>query len=776
MKKIAKWLSSHPMVECGIICLITGVLSFVYFIVKGNGTFTLRDDFNAQQIPFNISMHNAVLSARQWTWSLDLGTPTIQGFSFYGLGGIYFWLSLLFPVSAFPYVIGWMYVLKYVVAGCTSFCYLKQYVKNPKYAIIGALLYAFSGFQTANLEFYHFHDVVSMFPLLLIGMDRMMSDSQKTEASFSAKPWLNNGGALLFILAVAINCLCNYYFFVGQVVFLILYFLVRYARINKKTIGDMLRCLICGVWGVAIAAVLFLPSALYIMGNTRNVRNFTLSGLFYDPLKLLFIIKNFLLPAEAMNDISAVISQDWCSTSAYLPLVGITCVLAYLCAKKKDWLSRFLKLLFVIGFVPLLTSAFTGFSEVTQRWYYMLILFMSASSIKVLEDRHNPEYHLDKWIAINSLSIIVFFLLVRFLKWNKYDADVLVFHKSRFLLYTVVSLCGMAVFWFLQKVDLKKFCLLMTAGVSAFSIVTTGLTIYFYRMNSDSDIYPTIFNIGLQLEPINDQYRYINSIGNVGLYLPKDQCAPLSSFSSTVTNSITEFDALFDYSRNNFSLSKTSYPGLAELLGGKFYFSGTPVEGQDAIRSYQEGNLTWYLYEKAACPIGFSVNQYITKEDLGSLDVSQRAVAMLNAIVVSAEDEQKVAETGLLKKMDISVFKKDIADFQPLVDEYVALNSSNAVQNFNRNDNGFTCETNYKQDSFVYFSVPFSRGWTATIDGNRQDIVESGGMMAIRVPQGEHEIIFVYNTPGFYIGAIITLISLAGYILLIIASTHLKLL
>ena len=165
---------------CIQICFILGILSFAYFIFARRGAFTLYADFNGQQIPFatlvNQSLKQRNLSG--WTWQLDLGSSLIEGFSFYNLGSPYIWLSLLFPATVFPYLVGPLFVLKYIVAGITAYYYLKLFVKDNRYAVIGAVLYAFSGFQTSNIMFFHFHDVVSFFPLLLLGLEKMMSDKR----------------------------------------------------------------------------------------------------------------------------------------------------------------------------------------------------------------------------------------------------------------------------------------------------------------------------------------------------------------------------------------------------------------------------------------------------------------------------------------------------------------------------------------------------------------------------------------------------------------------
>jgi uncharacterized membrane protein YfhO len=200
---------------CVLLCLVTALVIFVPFIVKGGGAFTLRDDFNTQELTFTNQV-NGFLKTQlpgEWCWSLDLGASFVNGFGFYVLGSPFAWLTFPFPRQLFPYLIGWVYVLKYVVAGLTAYEYLCIVTQKSGWPqITGALIYAFSGFSAAALEFYHFHDVVALFPLLLIGIEKI-----RKKESF-----------LFFAFAVFVNCLLNYYFFIGEVIFIVLYFIFRF--------------------------------------------------------------------------------------------------------------------------------------------------------------------------------------------------------------------------------------------------------------------------------------------------------------------------------------------------------------------------------------------------------------------------------------------------------------------------------------------------------------------------------------------------------------------
>ena len=209
------------LIQTMLFSLISACIIFGYFIFKSRGFFTVVDDFNSQQLPFATAVWNMFHSgdAGEWSWNIDLGSSFITTFSFYDLGSPFIWLSLLAPRGVFPYLAGFLYIIKYVTAATTAYLYLRLFVDKRQWAVIGALVYAFSGYQTTNLEFFHFHDVVAVFPLLLWGLEVSMKDRKYRPA---------------FILTIFINCLLNYFFFVGEVVFLVIYYLVRYRKLPVR--------------------------------------------------------------------------------------------------------------------------------------------------------------------------------------------------------------------------------------------------------------------------------------------------------------------------------------------------------------------------------------------------------------------------------------------------------------------------------------------------------------------------------------------------------------
>ena len=131
---------------------------FVPFIIMGEGYFIFYGDFNVQQIPFYQMCHEMVKSGEiGWNWSTDLGVNFIGSYSFYLLGSPFFWLTLPFPNSIIPYLMGPLLILKFACASLTAYMFIRRFTARAETAMLGGLIYAFSGFSVYNIFFNHFH-------------------------------------------------------------------------------------------------------------------------------------------------------------------------------------------------------------------------------------------------------------------------------------------------------------------------------------------------------------------------------------------------------------------------------------------------------------------------------------------------------------------------------------------------------------------------------------------------------------------------------------------
>ena len=134
-------------------------------IIADGGYYIYYGDYNSQQIPFYNLANDAVRSGSfGWNWYTDLGVNFIGSYAFYLLGSPFFWLTTILPRSWVTFAMPVLLCMKHGIASLTAYAYIQRFVRSPHAAMIGGLLYAFSGFQLFNIFFNHFQDVTAFFP------------------------------------------------------------------------------------------------------------------------------------------------------------------------------------------------------------------------------------------------------------------------------------------------------------------------------------------------------------------------------------------------------------------------------------------------------------------------------------------------------------------------------------------------------------------------------------------------------------------------------------
>ena len=720
---------------CALLALLTGLAAFLPFMIATNGFFTLAEDYNQQQLPFLAAAAEGIrmLGSGEWVWNLDLGASLITGFGYYNLGSPFTWLAIPFSKAVIPYLAVWLMLLKYTVAAETAYFWLKRFVKKDAGAILGGLLYAFSGFQSTNLLF-HFHDAVAFFPLMLLGLDRLTEEKK----------------GLVFILSVAVNCLVNYVFFVQEVVFVVLYFLARHLK--RGGFPELLKlggtALACAAVGVAMAAPLFVPNVIYLLNSPRGDHHLGGSRMLYDLEGSLLILKGFLLPGEAMREQSSITRMHYLSTSAYIPFFGMSFAAVYL-AENRGWLKRLLLVLLAVSFSPLLQSGFLLFTETFQRWWYMLNLLCVLATVLALD---RMQFQTPRGIRVMGLYTGGAAALCAVL-WKApwVPGGTLVISRELYFLFAGIGL-GSCLLCFglvlLKRLNGRTALALAMAAC----VVTTGSAIGVYRRAARFvDYTKPDYQLGLSLEPVDDQYRY-REVRN--LVTATGGGSGVGSFSSTKENSAYEYQRLFGL-ESAFDAETMEVSGLPELLGGKYVITDQP-EGRVLKGPIPYPGKDRWVTEGEACPIGFATGYYITREELQKYGENQRAWVLMDAVAVDSPEQVSAYEERRWRKEDAA------EDPAGLIRRTV----ERRVRDFERDRRGFTCTTDYDRDQLVFFSVPNDAGWTALVDGEKAEIIDSCGMMALSVPRGSHRIAFSYHTPGLSEGLALSTAGWAAFLLL----------
>ena len=302
------------------------VISALPIFIGRGLPFFYYGDYNVQQIPFYIAAHRAVENGDFfWNWNIDLGGTMAGDFAFYLWGSPFFWITMLFDESMIPYLMPFLMALKYACAATCAYLYIRRYVHKYSYAMVGGYLYAFSGFNACNIVFNHFTDSVAFFPLYLLTFENLMAVDDQEEARYR----YSGSKFVAFALMTAFMATVNYYFFFGQVVFLLIYFVVRYARNNKllSTFVMFNKALFGGVLGIMIAAFFLLQAYAGIKGNTRldNYIN-GYNMLIYPSEKLLWdIVKSVSMLPDIIGKGTLFYTGTVknASLAAYIPMFGM---------------------------------------------------------------------------------------------------------------------------------------------------------------------------------------------------------------------------------------------------------------------------------------------------------------------------------------------------------------------------------------------------------------------------------------------------------------------
>ncbi|HIT09006.1 MAG TPA: YfhO family protein [Candidatus Merdivicinus faecavium] len=735
--------------------LLTSFLFFLPFLIWDNGLFIYYGDFNVQQIPFYQMCHDSILSGNwMWNWYTDLGANFIGSYSFYLLGSPWFWLTLLFPSEAVPYLMAPLLMLKFATAAVTSYAYIRRFVKNPGYAVIGGLLYAFSGYSIYNIFFNHFHEVIAIFPLLLIGMEEFMVNNRR--------------GA--FALAVGACAFINYYFFFGEVIFAVMYFLFRAVYDRKNPYGfyvtwrKFLLLAFEAVLGLLLSACLLLPSLMAIVSNPRT-SNFLFgwNGIFYGNVQRYgLILSSFFFPPDipAYPNLFPDSNAKWSSVSAFLPLFSMSGVLTFFKCARRRWEKALFGLCIIFAFIPFLNSSFSAFNNAYYaRWFFMFLLIMAMMTAVSLE-RYREHFSFGiKWTLIITMAFTVLAV------FPSYENGVLTFGKlinyqERFWPYLIVSLMGLVLASFLVQLDGKAFFRVTAAAVCFVAIVMSVLMLALGKANpanahrvSEMALKGSEKFSFLKDDP-DDFYRIDldNCMDNFPMYW---KIPTIQAFHSVVPGSIFEFYDTIGYDRSVGSRPELEYDGLRLLTSVKYLLAyETETEDPDiAGFTYVTTENELKIYENENfIPMGFTYDYYVSEEALNSYTEKRRDRLMLAGIYL--DDEAVARNSDILSPLPDE-------EYPVLTDEgladLAAARNEHTCSSFTRDNTGFTATITLDRENLVFFSVPYDEGWSATVNGVPVLIEKANaGFMAVRVPEGESVIRFDYRTPGLTAGICIT--------------------
>ena len=742
-----------------------GMAVILLYGMRGNGRFYLQADWQYQQVLFIKAIADAARSG-EWLWSASagLGADFVYSYGFYNLFSPFTWLAVPFAGSArlLYAAVTALTAVRFGAAGVTSFLYIRTKCRTDRAAVLGALLYAFNGWMLFNLN-YHFIDAVLLFPLLLWALDRAME----------------TGRAAPFAWMIGVCTLVNYMLFVGAAVYLCIYFAAGlFTREWKLTLRLFLRLAAAVLAGLALAAVVLVPSAFLLMQNTRASQM-----IFEQPVSEWFNVKPYvwmsalrslLVPTDTMFTRTFMVQADLNAPELWLPMVGVIPAAAWCVKNKKSRIMAALLVSVVFLLIPVLNSAFSLFNaSAYTRWLYCPALLLALASAKCFDESVPLRAGYAVWGALWALFAAGWAL------WTLYYQSVFVWNLLLAGVMIALSLAGGAATAAVPRLWRSRAgTALVLCAALLFGTASGILYVRYLQRDWDADDADIRLMTDAAQAYEEDFDRKAGRVDatyawtNFGLYTG---ASSTSFFSSTMMpGTLTFYEAFGDWFRVS-SAVQAEHVGLKSLLSVRYELfadavrnetydpdviftpdaggSLTPVWTYDGgengiLRVYEN---PWYI------PPAFTFDASITEEELLTIDEGLRHYAALKALVLTPEQQERYedalpAVSAADMELTAGAFETD-----------VAARRESAASEFSYEHGTYRAAVTLEHDNLVFFSVPYSPWWCAEVNGE-EVVVErvDCGLTAVACPAGECVIELSYRPVPTYAGAGISAAALCA--------------
>ena len=814
-----------------------------------------------------------------WDMSLGYGADILSTLNYYAIGDplnlLYGFVSPKNTETMYDFMI----LLRMYLAGITFIMYARKMKKRSYGTVIGALVYVFSGFCfRLGLRHPFFINPIIYFPLLCLGIEKIYQRE---------RPYV-------FIFAVCVSAMSNYYFLYMLTIFAVIYAWIRFYKYTEenKIKNFFLTILKFGIYytlGIAMAAVILLPSVIGFLGNGRYGKGVDWKSLIVYPGKYyLLFIENFIGYGNMGSNTNA----------GYLPIVGIVVLFTLFSQRMKHKKYRVAFIASIIALIlPIFGYAFNGFSYANNRWAFALSFIVALLTAEMYPRLFVMSKRQQIGIGAGIIIYTVFCIIV-----NASGEEIL---KNK----GIMAACGLiAVFYILLLIfqrlgyDTQKrivrvsmaILLLISVGVHGYYRFDPKGYAYTQEFMDQGQAYRTLKEDNIRmLSKVNDPsvyrvhaegYRYknyglINHLNTIsGYYSITAKC---------VTDTIKGYDTLgMQYADKYKGVDQRL--GLLSLAGVKYITvahnsqvakdvssMGDVPYGVEKLR--KKGNITLYK-NKYALPFAYAYDSYMTEQQYEQLNGIGKEQAMLAQIIlnqhpadkeiqhneqrngpdiqtislpetrISSPKGKKYADitvpvekdketylyfknlvyhgkkngddkfilTGRKGTKGILVTQNDVqqkihiqSTFNPYyfgrkdyivkinhqtskAKEKVRLNflspgeyefddislitvpkkdvlarlkerKENSMKQIQYEGNHFRGVYHAKKDQILCVTIPYSKGWKATVNGNRTKIYKANGMfMGIIMKKGIQSVKLDYETPGLKIGAWISLVAWIG--------------
>jgi uncharacterized membrane protein YfhO len=792
------------------LCLGILIISLYSEFIFGNDLYIFRDigsDTYFQYWPFDRLLGEMLHHGNPMNWTFQVGlgkqiSPVIAHLNPFRL------LVHLMPPEAAVKAYIYKTLLEIISASLLWSLYMKKLGVSGLANIVFTFIYGFNGYLILWGQHINFGIVFSLIPLTLYSLELLLNERKKWPLIIS----------LAFFMCISI------YFFVMSTIFLALFGACR--MINSAGTGggigkNLVALMVCGLIAVLLSAWFILPKTIFFLespriGKVMDVGLFDLFGWMHYVSLLRFFSNNIF---GVGNHYYGPINY-YEAPQLYCGLLTLLLLPQFFChASLRERITYGITLAIIVStlFSPYMTHLFNARFTSNNRYTYVVIIFfifLAANALHRIDRKRtiNTPVFVFTWMALFSIILTVIIAAIQMKIGVIEFSDKILLDMARqargvppqttidayrglFLYRFLPNLLdeslkiiffllayGAVFFWLANKrsADLRILILIVLAELVVFSYPTVNkranLETTYLEDNKgyyDNTMAAVDFLKGLDegFFRIAKTYQsvFLNDAAFQGYFGTKGY----SSFNEPSTiRFYRKMDIPFHQNRKspNYIGGFDKRPLLNDLVGVKYMFAKQPLEQRDLVHLNTVGDIHIYRNE-SALPLGFVYYDLIDPQWFERLSAAKKDRAFFWGALSPATGGESIGDTPRvapkrfsdMRRLD-KVYKVSLTDGD--LTKKIERIKKRAVRIDDFSQEHLSGQFTADRDGLLFFSIPYNRGWRASIDGREAETLPvNHGFIGVPVSAGKGRIELVFMPVGQKLGAYLSIGTLGLLIL-----------
>lgn len=761
-------------------------------------------DLNTQYIDFMIYFKKALTENGSliYSWSKGGGGPLIDLFAYY-LSSPFNLFLLLFPVEKMYNAVLFLNLLKIGLSGITFTLFMKFTKKEwHTYYVLFALLYSLSTYAVAYSMCLMWLDSIILLPVILIGTEKIIKKNK----------------CILFIISYTTALISNFYTCYMITFFVVIYFIYRYINLKEACfIKKGITLALSGFSSFLMSLWLILPS-IENMTYGKFQKGVLVSSSFFTRSADTFIKQIF--PAQCSTITYNGGPNIFCGV--IIGLLIILYMINNKFSKKERILSFSMICLFVASFYINIIDVFWHMFQ-TPTWFpcryaflfCFFVIFLASETFNTFKDIKYRK------IIISGIILLLIYALVFVLLKDKipnvygvYLGIILVFIYTALLilyrfglkriatvllifitafevsvnsLYTVDNLDR--IFKYKDKTEFENYISSLTCDINNIKNKDKD----FYRIEKDfcrtendsmslsyngiahySSSYNASFNKAMKHMGLEQSFIILDSSGITPVFNTIFGVKYFISKNPDLYNFYEKISENSDYTiyKNPYSLpiGFLTANDITDITG----FSSDYIENQNILTEKlcgiscftkvdfkEKSNNTFEFATKDTSPLYFTIPK--KQNGIKKIVVNGKKITMPKYTescifpLGQFENGDKISITLKKETEDFNLYSLDLSTLNEL---YNTLNKSG--MNITKHTSTSLSGTLYaKEKGTVFTTINYDKNWHIKVNGKEvkpQKIMDA--FLGFDIPKGEHQIEFIYRQDTFYIGLIISVLTL----------------